>query len=266
MIHEARYRERGADAMQHRKHIETECYELLLVHEGEGHMFIKDRLYPLRAGTLFFVSPGELHCSMPVVPQAYCRSKLIIEREALGTLLSVVESSFLLASVFDGENACLVPQEEGLVLIERRLETVARLYAGGRAEDKPVLYAALLSLLDLCAHSGRAPVVPRDGVAARALAYIGTHLCEPLTLDEIAAALYVSKCHLCRAFSRAVGMTVMDYIGSRRLALAKQLLVTTGKSVSEIAAAAGFSGFSYFSNYFRRAEGKTPSAYRRENQ
>jgi AraC-like DNA-binding protein len=203
---------------------------------------------------------------MPSVPQAYCRSKLIIEGAALGTLLSAVESSFLLARVFDGEGACLVPHKEGAALIERRLETVARLHAGGKTEDKPMLYAALLSLFDLCARSGRAPAVPQDGVAARALAYIGTHLCEPLTLDGIAAALYVSKCYLCRAFSRAVGMTVMDYIGSRRLALAKQLLVTTGKSISEIAVEAGFSGFSYFSNYFRRAEGKTPSAYRRENQ
>lgn len=266
MIREAFYRERGVDAMQHRKHVETGCYELLLVHEGDGHMFIKDRLYPLHTGALFFIAPGELHCSMPLAPEAYCRSKLIVEGEALSCLLAAAECHFLIERLFFGESACLVPQKEGAVLIERRMETVVRLYAGGRAEEKPMLYAALLSLLDLCAHSGRAPVVPQGGVAARALAYIGAHLCEPLTLDEIAAALYVSKCYLCRAFSRAVGMTVMEYIGSRRLVLAKQLLAETSKSISEIAVEAGFSGFSYFSNYFRRAEGKTPSVYRRENR
>lgn len=266
MIREAAYRVCGRDERISCKHTEENQYEVLLVHTDGGHMLVRDRLYPMRAGTLYLINAAEPHCSIPDRPADYCRSKLILARDGLHRFLEAAGCEFLIERLFGGEHASVIPAEAEASLIERRLETIARLFERAREEERPVLHAAILSLLDLCARGEREPAVPEGGVVSRALAYISQHLGEHFDLDQMAAALYVSKCYLCRAFHRSVGMTVMEYVNHRRLARAKQLLLTTEKTISQIADEAGFSGFSYFCSCFRRVEGVTPSAYRKSNR
>ena len=48
----------------------------------------------------------------------------------------------------------------------------------------------------------------------------------------------------------------------KRLALAKQLLLGTSLSISEIARMAGYGTTKYFTELFRKREGMTPGKYR----
>jgi AraC-like DNA-binding protein len=83
------------------------------------------------------------------------------------------------------------------------------------------------------------------------------------TLGDLAEAHNISIGHLCRAFSRYSGKTVIEYLQERRLAVAMHKLATTDAKVLSVALESGFRDLSYFNRTFRRFAGQTPGAYRR---
>ena len=95
----------------------------------------------------------------------------------------------------------------------------------------------------------------------RAQAFIREHLRDPdLCIDQISAALGCTKRYLHMLFSER-GMTVSDYIWRARLQHCRQELEThSGKRVTDVAFAWGFSSSSHFSRVFRKYFGFVPSA------
>jgi AraC-like DNA-binding protein len=83
------------------------------------------------------------------------------------------------------------------------------------------------------------------------------------TLTDLADEHHISIGHLCRAFLRYSGKTVIEYLQERRLAVAMHKLATTDAKVLSVALESGFRDLSYFNRTFRRFAGKTPGAYRR---
>jgi AraC-like DNA-binding protein len=79
------------------------------------------------------------------------------------------------------------------------------------------------------------------------------------------ASLGFSYPHLCRRFREKFGVTPVEYKTARRLEYAKALLSNRKLPVAEVAEAAGFRDQGYFTRRFRRQNGMTPSAFRREH-
>lgn len=84
------------------------------------------------------------------------------------------------------------------------------------------------------------------------------------SLAELAAGVGVHPVTLARAFRRAFGCTVGEYLRRLRIDRAAQQLAAGDLPLAEIALAAGFADQSHFSNVFRRRVGMSPSVYRRE--
>jgi AraC-like DNA-binding protein len=85
---------------------------------------------------------------------------------------------------------------------------------------------------------------------------------EPLGVDDLARAAGLSRAHFSREFRRAFGVAPHAYLLTRRLERAAALLRTTDNSVAEICLAVGLQGIGSFTTSFKRAFGKTPTAYR----
>ncbi len=96
--------------------------------------------------------------------------------------------------------------------------------------------------------------------------YIEAHSAERFSLQEMAGALFVNGCYLLRTFKRRTGMTPLCYHHLVRCRKAKELLVHSELSISEIGEAVGFVSSSHFSHIFRKTEGCTPSEYRMLNR
>jgi AraC family transcriptional regulator len=84
------------------------------------------------------------------------------------------------------------------------------------------------------------------------------------SLAQLAAAVGVHPVTLARAFRRAFGCTVGEYLRRLRIERAADQLAAGDQPLAEIALAAGFADQSHFSNVFRRRVGMSPSVYRRE--
>lgn len=94
--------------------------------------------------------------------------------------------------------------------------------------------------------------------------YIKEHLTEELTLERVAQTVHLSPNHFHSSFKAAVGKTLRDYVEEQRLKQAINLLLTTDRSLAEIAYECGFSSQSYFSYVFKRRMQCTPRQYAEE--
>lgn len=112
----------------------------------------------------------------------------------------------------------------------------------------------------ILAHLG-APVASRpDAPLARRLrAVLDDRFTESFTIAELAAALGAHPSHLSRAFSHAYGLAPHRYVLSRRIDLARRLLVD-GERPAVAAAQAGFHDQAHLTRHFRRMLGTTPGA------
>lgn len=104
---------------------------------------------------------------------------------------------------------------------------------------------------------GLAPVALRN-----VLEYIEAHLGEPLLLCDLATQVSLSEYHFARMFRQSMGVAPHQFVMQRRMARAKALLLSSNRSLTDIALACGFNSASHFSNRFKAAKGITPSQLR----
>lgn len=85
---------------------------------------------------------------------------------------------------------------------------------------------------------------------------------EGASLAEVSSTVAVSPAHAARSFARQVGMPPHRYLTSRRVDLARRLLLE-GMAPAEVAVSAGFHDQPHLNRHFRRLLGSTPGAYAR---
>jgi transcriptional regulator GlxA family with amidase domain len=102
----------------------------------------------------------------------------------------------------------------------------------------------------------------RDDVIRKALLQMRQHIETPLTVDEIARRVGVSRRSLERRFDGTLGKPPSDCYLSMRLEQAALLLGRTDQTVAAIAAATGFCDSSHFARLFRQHRGITPAKAR----
>lgn len=99
-----------------------------------------------------------------------------------------------------------------------------------------------------------------------AAALMEANIEEPLSLDEIASLVGVSRRQIERLFKRYVGEVPTKYYLEMRLRRARGLLLQTAMSVMDIAVACGFQSPPHFSKCYRNMFGHTPSAERQNSR
>jgi two-component system response regulator YesN len=87
-----------------------------------------------------------------------------------------------------------------------------------------------------------------------------------LQRDELAAMVHVSAGYLGRIFKKQTGLALTDYIINKRMVVAKQLLIKTNLSITDISTRVGISYSSYFTKVFKEQVGMTPQEYRQQHK
>lgn len=101
----------------------------------------------------------------------------------------------------------------------------------------------------------------------RACAFIRDHVSDPnLNVPMICEAMDISVQHLSRLFRQKRDATIMEYVNSCRISMAKELLLDSRLTVAKISEQVGYSSTETFTRNFRRIEGVTPTDYRNLNR
>ncbi len=104
-----------------------------------------------------------------------------------------------------------------------------------------------------------------DRQIAAAVKFIRDHACDGIQVDDVVAAVPLSRSSLERRFRRAMRRSPHEQIARVRIARVKQLLVETDLSLAVIARMTGFNYSEYLTVSFKREVGVNPSHYRKEH-
>ena len=92
--------------------------------------------------------------------------------------------------------------------------------------------------------------------------YIQKNISLPITVNDIAKSLYMSRPYLSKKFKKETGISVSDFIHRQKIEEAKRLLKFTDKSMLSISVYLCFSSQSHFTNMFKKMTGQLPKEYR----
>lgn len=135
-----------------------------------------------------------------------------------------------------------------------------------RISNLDALEACVLMNLDFFSQSTQSM---DDGSAAGigkirdVVRYINAHFEEKgFTIRSIADQVQLSETYLCALFKKHRGQTIKEFITETRMNRAKELLLDSNSKLFEVALRLGFTDANYFTTFFKRYEGCTPSEYR----
>ena len=95
--------------------------------------------------------------------------------------------------------------------------------------------------------------------------YVNEHYLENICIRDISRMFNVNANYVSHLFKKEEGIAFTEYITDLRINYACTLLKTTGMPIAEVAEKTGFSDYYYFTRVFKKAAGKTPTAFRNEN-
>jgi AraC family transcriptional regulator len=96
--------------------------------------------------------------------------------------------------------------------------------------------------------------------------FVESRLADDMDVPMLASVAGSSPAHFARAFAATLGMTPFDYVVTRRLARARELLERTDRSALAISLDVGFKTPSHFAARFRREFGVTPREIRPDSR
>ncbi|MEF2965718.1 helix-turn-helix domain-containing protein [Paenibacillus sp. M1] len=106
--------------------------------------------------------------------------------------------------------------------------------------------------------------VSGSGAVSTCKRYIFNHLYGELSLETLSGLVHMNSSYLSRLFKKETGMSLTDYIQSKRVDEAKKLLALTSLSLSDIYSRLHFNDQSYFIKVFKKWAGMTPRQYRND--
>lgn len=107
----------------------------------------------------------------------------------------------------------------------------------------------------------------RSGLAPwqvrRVLAHVDANLGSTIRNKDLAAVARLSTFHFAVAFRNSIGQSPHEHVIHRRIERAQGLMLSTHRSLSDIAAECGLADQAHLTRLFRRIVGESPAAWRR---
>ena len=245
-------------------------YELSIVLNCKNVVYVCDQTeYEISEGDIILCNVFEPHYYKELGPDAHCeRFNLGIE---FTKLLQFSTKDINLSLLFQKYNA-------SYPIVHLRFNDLLKyyelidLYKKNRVRySNEILNRGLIHLLLAYVYEDSYQHLEKDirsteniYVVTLVVEYIHDHICENITLSQLAKEANYSVSYICAAFKSVMNKTINNYIREKRLDLAIQYL-KTDISIAEAAEKAGFNNYSYFYKVFKSVYGISPVEFRDRN-
>ena len=147
-------------------------------------------------------------------------------------------------------------------LWERMLKTIHSPNIHSGYSNSSNLYSFLVELNRLIS----CPASPRENHRMEQLKviidYFDKNYSQDISLNDLSRIVNLSPQYICRIFRECMNMRPFEHLTKKRLYEAKNLLLDTSLSISDISKAVGYNDCSYFCSVFKRQENVSPAEYR----
>lgn len=249
--------------------------EILIVDQGIAEVSTDDATYLIKPGQGLIINQNAMHCIHAHNQKSCIFHSIVFHPDFIfGHKSNYLQTEYLLPL----QNYQLFKAfflDESAPWHERILQTLKQVIDlnmnknfGYEIATKGYLCHFWVELLRQLPHTDT-PSVSRvsqdESRVKEAMLFIRTHYAEPLTLQEIADSIHVSKSECCRCFSRTLQMSPFEYLMKYRIYESTKKLMDPGQnfgSIAELAISVGFNNTSYFNKLFKKFLGCTPTYYR----
>jgi len=247
-------------------------FELVYVYRGKGTFFIDQTLYSMEAGSMFLIPGNTIHSAFPdsidpVTSTALFFNPLVMQHTYLG------ESLALLGCFEQAKRSKTYKLEVGAER-QHALEAMIDLTQDELLKEQPGYRLAMLlhlqQVLLLLTRSmlpGDHPILAGSTIGPpwmqQQLASLDNRLSDDLSLAALSREANVTPAHFSRVFKQLTGMNVTEYVTTKRIILAKELLLESDDNVNLIAERCGFESLPHFHRMFRRITGTTPIVFKK---
>jgi len=249
--------------------------EILLIHQGNGTMIVNNVSYEIRPGMLCIFQPYQLHHLQLDYSndQTFERSIATFEPTLFDSYFDkwpALHAFYNYMNVGRLPSPCIYGIEDnhditGLFQsMQQKLPTLSE--AEQLEEISLFLILLFRSMKPIWQQQQKQPILFRtrkNHHVEQILKWIEQHYTNPFHLDEMAKDLHLSTYHLSHMFKETVGISITEYIATRRTHQALRLLTTTDKPITWIAQEIGITNCSYFCKFFKSRMGTTPHQYRK---
>lgn len=260
-------------------------HQLVLTSQGRGEVIIHGKVYHATKGDLFLIKPGVVHSFIADKDAPF--EMLVIhfdffyERDrnfwphkkyqlAEGEQEDNIPEKHLLRDVPVFEQNMIFPDYIHLqnytaveVLMKKLIDMNALINPGKELIVKSYFFELLYTLYT----EKLEPKVGQDAVNGfekikQAFDYINERFMENIKIEELAALCNLSTNYFSTLFKKNTTYSPKEYIMRIRIEKAKALLIQSNQPINELCDQVGFNDIHYFSFYFKKFEGLSPSQYR----
>ncbi len=241
-------------------------YELHCVASGKVGYMVEGRIYDLRPGGLMLMRQAESHRLLVNGSERYARYTVNFRPEILEGHGFSPEIMMAFHNRGLGERNLYLPGEfQGIEPVGLLRQMIAD------CEVMPVetvLVSHLATLL--CAVNSVFLGQPElryaeEELGRKLINYINDHLFEELSLSMISDAIHMSASQINRVFHGLTGTSVYQYILSKRLIVAQEM-IAKGESAVSASQKCGFRDYSSFYRLYKKRLGTSPTAAKRKGE
>jgi AraC family transcriptional regulator, transcriptional activator of pobA len=239
--------------------------ELLVGQEGALEHFIDFKAASLKAPFISFITKGKVHHVKPLVYEGKC--SIWVMRFSTEF---IPETSFRLYSYYHDHANLEMKNDDSFI----RMGTLCGMMNDEMQKSDPNLpvvrdlLKALFTMIEAENNNNSDPGDTLPGAQNTTfrnfLKILEENFRRPEGIDFYADKLFMSSRNLNIICQNILHHTATEIIEIRKLTEAKNLLVNTDKSISEIGFDLGFNEKAYFTNVFKKRSGQTPSEFREE--
>lgn len=236
------------------------CSELFYVTGGVGQFFIDGEIHPVSSNDLVIVNPNVEH------------TEISFNANPLEYIVLGVEGLELSVSEEMEDRYCIVnfrnKRENIFFYLQNMLREIEAKAPGYETICQDLMEVLVIHLTRQTDFSTTMAPIKKSSsrLCATVKRYIDEHFKENINLDMLAELTHSSKYYMVHAFSEEYGISPINYMISRRIEDAKQLLKNDDYSLALISRMLGFSSPSYFSQIFKKSVGMSPNEYRKASR
>lgn len=255
------------------KHFHEE-YEIYYLLEGQRYYFIDGKTYFVQAGNLVFVNKNQIHQTSQSTSTGHKRILIELNPQPLQQFLSLTKELDL-EEFFMKHQGVILLDEHQKQNVETLLCTIqSELHhkeTGYQINVLSCLANLLFFVTRMTAHLPEHQSLPlsnetRHRKVDEVAAFIAKEYAQPLSLESIAAHFYLNKCYLSRIFKQVTGFTINEYVNVIRIRHAREYLIQTNDSITEVSDLLGYTNMTYFERIFKNYMGVTPLQFRKQYQ
>lgn len=222
---------------------------LLLIVKTEARFLINEKWEDVEPGTIFIYSPGQKH--------RYCAKK----QNYIDDWAHIECDTFLLGEHFPYGTPIKVNNPK---LYYDLFYMLCQEFFGAKSNRSVVIHHLLMVLLQKIQGENdleNFPPIYYDISKIREQIY--SHPEYQWSVSKMAKELNISKAYLQKMYQRFYGTTCMSDVIDSRLQAASELLMSTNKTLEEVAEQCGYNHTEHFVRQFKKRYGISPGQYRK---